>query len=178
MDQLRADVLLDLLDGKQTATGGTVELRVDLATLARLVDHPGELGGYGPVVADLARQVAERYVHGEWRFVVTDPTSGMPLDGGITRRRPTTRQRRTVEMRDPTCIFPGCQMPSSGCDLDHRIPYSQHRQTTVPGLAPICRHDHVTIRHRAGWVHRALPDGDHLWTSRLGHTYTTSGRSP
>ena len=54
MDQLRVDVYLDLLLGKATDTsGGGVHIRTDLDTVAGLAAHPGELEGYGPVIAAL-----------------------------------------------------------------------------------------------------------------------------
>ena len=180
LDQLRADVFLDLLEGRhhQTDTGrGTVDLHVDLETLTRLADHPGELAGYGPIVADLARQVAEHQQGAEWRWTLTHPDSGQVITNGTTRRRPNTSQRRQVETRHRTCVFPGCRMPATDCDLDHRIPWAEGGPTTIDNLAPLCRHDHQ-IRHRSGWTHQPLPDGDHQWTSRLGHTYTTSGQPP
>ena len=181
MDQLRADVFLDLLEGRhqhRSTSGGAIELRVDLETLARLSDAPGELAGFGPVIADIARQVTDRQRDGStWRYVVTDPHTGMPLHHGTTRRRPTATQQRHVETRDPRCVFPGCRMPSQACDLDHRIEWAHSRRTAVDDLAPVCRHDHV-IRHRHLWTYRPLAGGDYLWTSRLGHTYTTSGQSP
>jgi hypothetical protein len=179
LDQLRADIFIDLLDGrKQTGRSrkGSVNLHVDLATLAGLAENPGELGGFGPVIADIARQVAEQQQDSTWQWTVTHPETGQPIHNGATRRRPTTGQRRQVETRNPTCIFPGCRMPATDCDLDHRIPWSQGGPTTTDHLGPLCRHDHV-IRHK-GWTHQPLPGGDHLWTSRLGHQYTTSGRSP
>lgn len=180
IDQLRADVLLDLLEGNSDAGRagkGTVDLHVDLTTLTRLSEDPGELAGFGPVIADIARQVTEQQQGSTWRWTVTDPETGLVTHHGTTRRRPTAGQRRLVETRNPTCIFPGCRMPASNCDLDHRIPWSEGGPTSVDHLDPLCRHDHV-IRHRAGWKHEPLPGGDHLWTSRLGNTYTTSGRSP
>lgn len=181
MDQLRADVYLDLLvgsadTGKASRTGG-VDIRVDLETLTRLAENPGELAGYGPVIADIARRVTEEQPHAQWRYTVTDPRSGRPLHTGTTRRRPNSGQRRAVESRDVTCIFPGCRMPAAGCDLDHRILWSEGGPTTVDQLVPLCRHDHM-VRHRAGWTHRPLADGDHRWTSPLGHSYTTSGAPP
>ena len=180
MDQLRADVFLDLLAGKTkdgTATsGGVVDITVDHDTLAGLAEHPGEVAGYGSVIADIARQTVDQQHHGEWRFVVTHPQSGQPLHVGVTKRRPTTSQRRIVEAMYRTCVFPGCRMPARGCDLDHRIPWAQGGPTTVHCLAPLCRHDHC-VRHR-GWTYRPLPTGDHLWTSPLNHTYTTSGTPP
>ena len=179
IDELRADVMLDLLSGKhRNSKGGTVEITIDLETLARLADAPGDLGGYGPVVADVARQVAEAQADGRWLFTITDPRTGQALHDGIVRRRPNTAQRRSVVARDRTCVFPGCRMPATDCDLDHRIPWAQKSETSTNGLAPGCRHDHVTVRHRIGWAYRPLPGGDHLWTSPLGHSYTTSGRPP
>ncbi len=180
IDQLRADVLLDLLDGSSSSTkphGGSVDIQVDLPTLTRLADHAGELAGYGPVIADIARQVTEDQVGAEWRFTVTDPDTGRVHHNGTTRRRPTVGQRRDVEARYPHCVFPGCRMPATECDVDHRVPYGEGGPTITPNLAPLCRHDH-RIRHQAGWVHQPLPNGDYHWTTKLGHTYTTSGTPP
>ncbi len=180
MDQLRADVFLDLLEGhaaEGSGMRGSVDIHVDLATLARLADDPGELAGYGPVVADIARQVADRQRRAQWRFTVTDPVSGSPLLASTIRRRPTVGERRLVESRNPTCVFPGCRMPAAKCDLDHRDPWSQGGPTTPANLAPLCRHDH-RIRHEAGWSYRSLPNGHYEWTTRLGHTYTAGGMPP
>jgi hypothetical protein len=84
--------------------------------------------------------------------------------------------RRTVQATHRSCVFPGCRMPAGGCDLDHRIPWKDGGPTTTECLAPLCRHDH-RIRHR-GWTYQRLPNADHLWTSPLNHTYTTSGTPP
>jgi len=180
MDQIRADVYLDLLSGQHRgdAKGGMVDLHVDLETLARLSEAPGELAGYGPVIADIARQIAEAQAGGEWRYTVFDPETGLPIADGVTRRRPTADQSRAVEAREHTCYFPGCRMPATACDLDHRTPWSEVKRTSAAGLDAGCRYDHVTVRHRLGWRHEILPNGDHLWTSPLGHRYTKSGLPP
>jgi hypothetical protein len=181
IDQLRSDIVIDLLTGATTAAtrpGGVVDLRVDLATLARLSERPGDLAGYGPVVADIARQVTEQGAPGtHWRWTVTHPDTGDAIASGTTRRRPTARQRRLVESRDPTCIFPGCRTPARRCDLDHTLEWSLSRRTSVRDLGPLCRHDHG-IRHHAGWRYRRLPNGSYQWITTLGHRYSTSGRSP
>jgi hypothetical protein len=180
LDQIRADVFLDLLLGKvvdHASGAGTVDLLVDLATLVGLAEIPGELAGFGPVIADICRQVAAEQVAGEWRFTVTHPDTGLPVANGITRRRPTRGQRRFVEARNRHCVFPGCRMPARSSDLDHRLPYAEGGPTTVANLVPLCRRHHV-LRHLAGWKHEPLSSGDHLWTSPLGHRYTTSGRDP
>jgi hypothetical protein len=178
MDQLRADVFLDLLAGRDLGGAkAVVDVRVDLDTLAALSEHPGELNGYGPVIADIARQAAREQHDAEWRWSLTHPSTGQVLSDGVTRRRPTTADRRTIEARNPTCIFPGCRTPSMDCDLDHRVRYADGGETTVDNLTPLCRHDH-RLKHQAGWTYQPLPDGDHQWTSKLGHTYTTSGTPP
>jgi hypothetical protein len=56
-------VFCDLLAGISPTTGpilraGAVELLVPLATLTGQSDTPGVLAGYGPVIADIARQIA------------------------------------------------------------------------------------------------------------------------
>ncbi len=176
MDQLRADVLLDLLEGTGAASKagrGTVDLRVDLAALAQLSESPGDLAGYGPVAADIARQVAERQPVAEWRWSLVDGESGRVLDVGTTRRRPTASQRRHAESRDQTCVHPGCRMPATDSDIDHRIPWADSHRTRTRDLAPLCRYHHV-IRHRAGWTYENLPHGGYLFTSATGHTYTSS----
>ena len=179
MDQLRADVYLDLLCGTNhdTTGRGVVDLRVDLDTLAELNDHPGDLAGYGPVIADIARRVARDEADAEWRYTITNPNTGQPVTTGVTRRRPTAAQRRAVEARNPTCVFPGCRMPAIGSDLDHRTTWKDGGPTTEENLGPLCRYDHC-IRHQHGWTYTPLPNGTHQWTSRLGHTYTTSGTPP
>ncbi len=117
LDQLRADVFLDLLEGHrhQADTGkGTVDLHVDLETLTRLADHPGELAGYGPIVADLARQIAESQPRAEWRWTLTDPDTGQ-----INRQRhhpPPTQQPVSVATSKPATP------PASSPDVGSRPP--------------------------------------------------------
>lgn len=180
IDQLRADVYLDLLTGVGTKPGsssGAVEIRVDLQTLAELDETPGDLAGFGPVIADIARQVARDQTRAKWRFVVTQPETGVPLHTGVTRRRPTSGQQHLIQARDQFCIFPGCRMPAAECDLDHRIQYSRGGPTETGNLHPLCRHDH-RIKDNLGWIYETQPDGTFKWTSRLQHTYITTGQPP
>ena len=94
LDQLRADALLDLLDGTTIDVTpdprrGVVELLVGLETLAGLDDNPGQLNGFGPVAADIARQCAAANLHAQWRFSVINSDTGELLLHNITRARPT-----------------------------------------------------------------------------------------
>ncbi len=179
MDQLRADVIMDLLDpavSEARPRRGAVVMKVDLSTLARLAESAGDLGGYGPVIADIARQVADESHHAEWRYVVTG-SGGQPIVGGITRRRPTAAQRRTIQTLYPTCAFPGCRMPATQSDLDHTTPHADDGPTSLHNLAPLCRHDHM-VRHGAGWSYRRTDEGDHEWTSPLGRRYRAVAQPP
>lgn len=175
LDQLRADVFLDLLEGTEepsARTKGVVNIHVDLATLAELSEASGDLGGYGPVVADIARQVAAKQTSQQWRYSVTEPGGGEAVHIGTTGRRPTLPQRRQVEAQNLTCVFPGCRMPATNCDIDHRTDWAHGGRTSTENLDPLCRHDHVT-KHNLGWTYGRLADGHHQWTTKLGHTYTT-----
>ena len=67
-------------------------------------------------------------------------------------------------------------MPARDCDIDHTVEYAESGITKIDELAPLCRHDHNKVRHGIGWSYRRLGNGDYLWTSPLGHTYTTSGK--
>ncbi len=180
MDQLRADLLIDLLLGTDPAgtdPAGSVDIRVDLTTLTALSENPGELVGFGPVISDIARQVVTQQRQCRWSWTVTDPETGMPLYGGTTKRRPRAETKRKVVAFNPTCVFPGCRMPALQSDLDHRQPYSEGGLTDEENLAPLCRRHH-RAKHDLGWTYLPIDHGDFLWTSPLGHRYTTSGRSP
>lgn len=178
MDQVRADLAVLALRGHSgPIEHGSVHITVDLATLARLVDLPGDLAGYGPIAADIARQVADQLGSQPWEWTAAGDGSGLPVADGTTRRRPTASQRRRIRGSRRTCAAPACRQPAVECDLDHMRPWAESGATSTSGLAPCCERDHCT-RHAAGWTYRRLPDGDFLWTSPLGTTYTTSGRDP
>jgi hypothetical protein len=180
IDQIRADILLDLLNGRQPGQshgdGAVVDIRVDLTTLTGLDDNPAEIPGWGPVIADVARQVVDEQDKAEWRITVTDPNTGRPVHVGATRRRPTTSQRRKVEAVALTCVFPGCRMPARDSDLDHCNAWADGGRTREDNLEPLCRHDH-RLKH-AGWNLEGLETGEYLWTSPLGLKYTVDPRAP
>ena len=156
--------------------GGIVEITVDLATLVGLSDTPGELNGYGPVVADIARQITSNQHGSQWRVTITHPDTGSVLWNGTTRRRPNNSLRRRVEARSPTCVFPGCRMPAADCDLDHTTDHAHGGRTSDHNLGPLCRHDHM-VKHHGQWKLHRTPHG-YTWTSRLGHTYHTGTDPP
>jgi hypothetical protein len=86
-------------------TRPVIQVTIDLPTLLRLADHPGELAGYGPIPPEVARQLA---AGGDLVRLVTDPLTGRLLDYGRTRYRPPEALARFVAARDVTCRCPGC----------------------------------------------------------------------
>jgi hypothetical protein len=115
---------LDLLNGRHQETSGSgrevVDIRVELTTLIGLDDQPGEIPGWGPIIADITRQLVSNSEKAEWRVGIYD--QDRLLDVITTRRRPSQTQKRIVETRNPTCVFPGCRMPARQSDLDHQDP--------------------------------------------------------
>ena len=140
----------------------------DALAVALIADASGELAGYGPVIADVARQVALDQAQAPWRYTVKH--LGQVVATGTTRRRPTAVQRRHIAAHNPTCVFPGCRMPAVDCDLDHREDWARGGLTSVDNLAPLCRHDHLN-KHRLGWTYRRRSDGRWQWMTKLGETY-------
>lgn len=174
IDQIRADIYCDLLEGRHHPSrggGGGVKITIDLPTLLGLADEPGELDGWGPVVADLARRVARQNADGTWEFEITDPTTGLPQATGVTRRRPTAGQRRHVEARDRTCTFPTCPVPAHRCHIDHTRDYHLGGPTGIENLGPLCPRHHLRTKHGAGWTLEQPSPGTFLWTSPRGHRY-------
>jgi hypothetical protein len=99
----RFHALADLIlngdrDAALSATRGETHVRIDLATLLGLNDHPGELIGYGPITADTARRIA---ANSTLRRLVTDPLTSNTLDLGLRAYRPSAALRRLVEATHP-----------------------------------------------------------------------------
>jgi hypothetical protein len=67
--------------------GAGVELRVRLSTLLSRDQYPAELAGWGPLHAELARDLAATLGGAQWRFAITDE-DGQLVYCGITRARP------------------------------------------------------------------------------------------
>ena len=80
-----------------------IEVRLGLATLLGLDDHPAELPGWGPITAEHARTMVAHHRAAEWRFAVVND-HGYLILGGLLRARPgpppiAARPRRRVRRR-------------------------------------------------------------------------------
>ncbi|MFV8053319.1 DUF222 domain-containing protein [Mycobacterium sp. 48b] len=93
-----------------------------------------------------------------------------------TRYRPSPKLATFVRMRDLTCMFPGCTVPATHCDLDHTTPWPTGA-THPANLGPKCRTHHLIKTFHTGengWTDTQHPDGSHTWTSPTSHTYRTT----
>ncbi len=152
--------------------GGGVDVRVTVPYTALLGadELPGDLAGYGPIPAAVARDLA---AGGTWRRILTDPASGRPVDYGTTRYKPPAHLAGLVITRDQTCQFPGCRVPAHRCDLDHATahnPDTETGPTSDTNLGPKCRRHHQ-VKQSPGWSVTQHPDGCTTWTTPSGHKY-------
>ena len=131
-----------------------VWLQVNHATLRALaqLSHPP---GWQEVIAEIT---------------VKAETDTGPPNGDPTARLPGTLLRRWLQVRDRTCVFPGCRVPAHRSDADHSVEYAAGGPTSDTNVAHACRHDH-RLRHDGGWTVTHTEPGHVSWTSRLGHTY-------
>lgn len=147
---------------------------VDLPTLLGLADNPGELVGFGPIPASLARQLA---ADSKWRRLVTDPVTGHLLDFGRRTYSPPTALRDYIVARDRTCRFPGCSQPAFRTDLDHTVAFGEDASggsTAAANLHCLCRRHHKLKTHHSWNVVADTGPSDRLtWTSPRGKRYVS-----
>ncbi|WP_211215840.1 HNH endonuclease signature motif containing protein [Catelliglobosispora koreensis] len=180
-------MFLELLEGKHaSAPAGVMQLEVTVETLAGLDDNPGKLSGYGPVAADIARQIVQTHHHSQWQFAVR-ASDGSLLLQGLTRARPPAQNpadrfanaalTRWIRLRDRTCRAPGCRMPAVRCQIDHTIRHADGGPTRHGNLAALCEYHHHA-KDFGGWqLHQNTP-GHFTWTSPRGRTYDVAPDPP
>ncbi|WP_269142659.1 DUF222 domain-containing protein [Georgenia yuyongxinii] len=193
-DQRRADAFSDLfrtlldrgldLDGDDLPVFQRrrphLQVTIGAGSLLGLDDSPGLLAGYGPVPANLAREIAR---DATWQALFTDATTGEVVALGTKSYRPGADLARAVVARDGTCTYIGCRTPASRCDLDHTPEYdpakaATEHQTRLDTLYARCRSHHGAKTTRAWRVHRDPPTGDSIWTAPTGHTYRRKVNRP
>ncbi|WP_245976011.1 HNH endonuclease signature motif containing protein [Amycolatopsis palatopharyngis] len=176
LEQLRADVLADLLHGRDPGVdapvrGALVFLHMPIDTVLMMSDDGCELSGYGPIPGPIAREIMTR-PDSAWRKVLTDPATGAVKDLGRTRRRPSAFLRELVQVRDRECTTPGCHRPAHRCDYDHLREWHHHGRTADRNGGAKCERDHY-LKDQPGWTLTHDPDtGISTITTPTGRTYT------
>ncbi|WP_336631248.1 MULTISPECIES: HNH endonuclease signature motif containing protein [unclassified Microbacterium] len=175
LDQLRADILSDLLLAGAPAAHGAgldtvvahIQVSVPLETLVDGGVVPPLLAGSGPVGSDLVRTLAGRMP--TWDRVTVDPRSGAVL--AVDAYRPSAALRRMLRARDEHCRFPGCRCSAPRCDIDHTHDAAWGGATSVENLSHLCRRHH-TLKHETAWTVRQRGGGVLEWRSPTGRRYT------
>ena len=152
----------------RTGTTASVFVFADAATWAGLAEHPGDLDGYGPIPAGMARDC---FTDAQWRAVVTDALTGLVASVSDDTYTPSARTRRHLFAQDRGCLFPGCPAPVWYCDADHSVPHDQGGCTDPDNCGLLCRRHHRLKTH-TGWTWTRHPDGTVAWTSPDGHIWT------
>jgi hypothetical protein len=152
------------VDPKPARTTGFVTL--SLSTLLG-GNEPGELAGYGPVTASMARRIA---ADGTLRRLVLDPLSGRPIDLGRKSYRLSREMRRWIDARDRTCRFRGCRASATRCDADHSKEWDAGGETTCDNCGLLCRRHHNFKTHKAWRMSRRFDDTVH-WRSPHGFNW-------
>ncbi|MEA5456185.1 DUF222 domain-containing protein [Sinomonas sp. JGH33] len=192
INQLRADVLADLLAGEDLATGlstardlrpspgprGGVRAELIVTVPARTLmgdaETPGEIIGCGPIDAESARILASEAA--TWTRLFVDSESGAPLAIGRRRYTPTLAMRRFLGARDRTCRFPGCDKPAASSEADHTHEWAEGGETATGNLALLCPQHH-RLKSLGKWSVRHVgsptPSGTLEWTAPSGRRHVT-----
>ncbi|MEJ7794240.1 MAG: DUF222 domain-containing protein [Nocardioides sp.] len=156
-----------------------IGLNLDLVmtdlTLFGVSEAAAHLDGYGPIPAELARElVADACSRDEkvWlRRVYTHPTTGELLSMDARGRLFSNGLARFIRLRDQICRTPWCDAPIR--DTDHAEPHDAGGATSGEngqGLCEACNH----AKQAPGWRARPSPatEGHQIETTTpTGHTY-------
>ncbi|QHC62872.1 DUF222 domain-containing protein [Rathayibacter festucae] len=182
LQQSSADAAVDLLcDGDIAGTtpdpehrpdptfvpGIRAEVRLTLAasTAVGLDDAPADLDGFGPVPAEIARELIRTAA--SFTRVLTDPETGAVVSVGRTHRVPPPQMRLHLQLRDQTCRFAGCTRPASTSEADHTLEWRNGGETSLENLVSLCT-SHHHVRHGDQWTYVRHDDGTIVWTSPTG----------
>ena len=151
-DQIMADTLVERLTGQASAADVNAEVQIVMSLDALLYANsqtPAELNGYGPLPADLARDLlASSKGRLWWRRLYAAPVGG-PLVGGDPHRRHFDGYlRKLIMWRDRGCRDPYCDAPIR--HIDHIQRYSDGGLTIIHNGRGECERGNYA-REMPGW---------------------------
>jgi hypothetical protein len=161
LDQLRADLAIDLLVGRTeevpapTYARPIVNVTVPIQTLMGLSDEPGVLSGGTTIPAGLSRMIAQQ-PGSTWHRMLTDPAGHM-VELSTTCYKPSKSIWTWVVAEHGSCFRPGCDTPATEAEGDHRVRWPEG-PTDVENLWPGCKTDHKA-KHAPGFAIEQSADG-------------------
>jgi hypothetical protein len=169
LEVIRHDVTMDLILGTGDCRVQVhAYLHVPATTLAAVTEDPGILAGYGPVTRAACQELAAR--DAVWRRVFTDPLTATVKDVDRRTYRPPEALAEYIQVRDHTCVGPGCGRPAQYCQLDHSIAWRDGGCTCDANLGPLCWRDH-RLKHLCNWTLSQPQPGRFVWESPVGQRY-------
>jgi hypothetical protein len=153
-----------------------VELGVVMTDAALLggADDPAHLEHFGPIPAELAREIVSGASTREeevWlRRLYANPTTGELVSMDAKGRSFRGSLARFVRLRDQVCRTPWCDSPIR--HVDHARRHADDGPTAednAQGLCEACNY----AKDAPGWRARPGPDGTIETTTPTGHTYRT-----
>jgi hypothetical protein len=121
-----------------------VVVTMDIESLEGRLGRRCGLEDTGPMTSETARRWA---CDANVTRVITDGSS-QPLDVGRKTKVVPPALRRAVAVRDGGCAFPGCERPSSWCDVHHIRHWADGGTTSIDNLLLLCRRHHRLVHHR------------------------------
>jgi hypothetical protein len=187
-NQIMADLLVERLTGQTKAEDVNIEVGL-LMPLDSLLDptvtKAGHLLGFGPLPAELARQLlATSRGRIWWRRLFTrrGGLSVAAIVGGDPRRRRFDGWlAQLIALRDQTCRDPHCDAPIR--HTDHIVPARDGGPTSFPHGRGVCARGNY-VREMPGWridlIEPGLTGRPHvvLITTPTGHRYSSEAPQP
>ncbi|WP_435745044.1 HNH endonuclease [Nocardioides sp. SYSU DS0663] len=188
--QVMTDTLVSAVLGGHEATGGPkVELGLVMSdhTAVGDSDDPAHLDGYGPIPAELAREIVAGALTADeevWvRRLYTSPTTGELLAMDSLSRQFPTGLARFIRLRDQVCRTPWCTAPIRHSDhADAVIDGGPTTGENGQGLCEACNswveeaRDEPSRNHAKeapGWRARPTPEGTIETLTPTGHRHHT-----
>ncbi len=186
--QVMADGLVAAVGSRLSSTTGEASSGVHLnlvmtdTALFGVDDEPAHLDGYGPIPAELAREIVVDACGRDERVWVrrlyTSPRTGELVASDARGRLFPRRLSRFVRLRDRTCRTPWCDAPIR--HTDHATGHQAGGSTSLSnaqGLCEACNH----AKQATGWRARPMSGTSPPGTSPpgiettipTGHTYVT-----
>ncbi len=165
-------------DARRGGAGLQLGLVMTDAALFGTSDEPAHVEGYGPIPAELAREIVAGACAREetvWlRRLYVSPSRGELVAMDSRARLFRGSLGRFVRIRDQVCRTPWCDAPIR--HADHAVAYDDDGPTSADnaqGLCEACNH----AKQAPGWRARPWPtEGAHQieTTTPTGHTYGSS----
>ncbi|WP_040420525.1 HNH endonuclease, partial [Actinopolymorpha alba] len=158
----------------RAAVKAKLQLNVPITTLFELAERPAELGGFGPVLTEVARRLIANHLDNPdamFTIGITHPVTGQllslhPMAQRFLRGLPA----EFVQSLNQRCTWMLCRRPAINCDLDHTKPYSEGGETSVNNVAPLCRRHH-RVKTEGDWKVEQTSPGHLRYTDPHSREY-------